>query len=161
MTIAHCLNPYACQNQGCRNVDLLSREFMNWFIEARAMIPRQIPRQVDEFLTAMFKDHSGQCGEVQQGDITKSWELRKLTIYNLIHELRNPSESRPGFIRPEDNMPIQKPWIYGHRYIHGVLGWNLFENDDIVPSLYDAMLEAMRDRYRQAMGLSGTIPSWG
>lgn len=103
----------------CIDVERLAREYMWWFLEWRAAIPRHIQGDLQECLSATVQNYTrGNYGWAER----QSEPEYKQCLNNLIWELKNPRASRPGQINP-NGTPLQHPWMHGNELIHSILGF--------------------------------------
>lgn len=96
----------------CFDIERLAREFMWWFLEWRAAIPRHINYPLENAISATVQNYTS--SEIQEREY-------KQALYNLIWEIKHPRASRYGQINP-NGTPLQHPWILGDELIHSVLG---------------------------------------
>lgn len=103
----------------CFDVERLAREFMWWFVEWRAAIPRHIDGNLDPAIEATVHNYTRRVG---YGWTRRLDELEyKQALYNLIWELKHPRASRFGQTNPNGTR-LQHPWMLGDELIHTVLG---------------------------------------
>lgn len=103
----------------CFDVERLAREFMWWFLEWRAAIPRHLDYTIEKALEATVYNYTrkGDYGWVERQNEPEY----KQCLNNLIWELKHPRASRPGQTNP-NGARLYNRWLPGDELIHTILG---------------------------------------
>ena len=111
------------EGHSCVDIERLAREFMWWFLEWRAAIPRKMHAGVDQRLDIAVQGYIEELQHSDQVHVDAGTKAReyKQALRNLVWELQHPRETRPGAWNPSGTL-LAHPWVHGDEYIHGVVG---------------------------------------